>query len=247
MILAKTFEEARASRHQGELFNGTRYWRSDYFGFSKSGLDAPQAFYVEQFPSTVVPPHFHEVNQFQVVVGGGGILGKHGLRPVAVHYAGGHTGYGPLTADTEGLNYFTLRPCADHGAQFLPQCRDKIRYSPIRRNAFGSEIEPWVEQALKGLSVPRLETVLDGYDDGLGAWLLRLGAGATARAPGRQQGGGQYHLVLNGSLRHGEEILARHACLFVSADEAPQQVTAGAEGLELLILQYPSGQAALRA
>ncbi len=246
MILAKTMDEARATRHEAELFNGTRYWRSDFFGHSKSNHGAPQAFFIEQSPSSVVPPHFHEVNQFQVVVEGGGTLGRHGLRPVAIHYTGGHTGYGPLAAEPQGLSYFTLRPCADHGAQFLPQARDRIRYASIRRQWTGGEFALLPGKALQSLETPQVECLLEGYDDGLSAWMLRLAPGATAQAPDPRTGGGQYHVVLDGGVLHEGATLEKHSCLFVSGDESPPHLLAGTQGLQMLILQYPRGQAALR-
>jgi hypothetical protein len=69
----------------------------------------PMAFLVEQSAETVVQAHFHQANQWQVVVGGGGMLGRHAVEPVAVHYTNAFSSYGPLTAGPRGLHYFTLR------------------------------------------------------------------------------------------------------------------------------------------
>lgn len=239
MLLVKTMEEARPSRHRGELHNGTRYWRSDYFGASKSEFDLPQAFYIEQSPGSVVPPHFHVVNQFQVVMDGGGTLGRHHLRPIAVHYSGENTGYGPIIAEPQGLCYFTLRPNVDSGAQFFPEARGKIKYTPNRRNVIGGEIEPISSPALAAMEAPDCRPLIEGYDDGLAAWLVRLGAEGESVAPRTDGGGGQYVVVTGGALRHGETLLPERSCLFLSADEPALGLSAGAQGLEALVLQYP--------
>lgn len=65
----------------------------------------PQGFLVEQPPHSVTPPHFHEVNQFQVFGGGGCKIGKHDAAPISVHYANGHTPYGPISAGEDGFDW----------------------------------------------------------------------------------------------------------------------------------------------
>ena len=52
----------------------------------------------------MVPQHFHHVDQFQVIVAGGGRLGTHGVEPLAVHYAGAYTAYGPIVAGAQGVS-----------------------------------------------------------------------------------------------------------------------------------------------
>ena len=71
---------------------------------------SPTVALIEQPAGFEFMPHFHRQNQFQVFVGGSGSLGRHALAPVVVHYAGAYTGYGPLLAGPEGIQYFTLRP-----------------------------------------------------------------------------------------------------------------------------------------
>ena len=70
-----------------------------------------------QPPHSVTPAHFHQTNQFQVFVGGGGTVGKLRADPLTVQYAGANTPYGPITAEGEGIHYFTLRQEWDSGAK----------------------------------------------------------------------------------------------------------------------------------
>ena len=58
----------------------------------------PMAYLVEQAAGAVVAPHYHQVDQFQLFVGGSGRIGTHALEGVTVHYAGAHSPYGPTPA-----------------------------------------------------------------------------------------------------------------------------------------------------
>ncbi len=69
--------------------------------------------------------------------------------------------------------------------------------------------------------------------------MLRLGAHGEAEGPHPVQGGGQYYLVIGGSLLHAGAELPKWSCLFLSAGEAQPLLRAGAMGLEALVLQYP--------
>ena len=79
-------------------------WRTEYLGpppsvrgptiaqgtadFVPPPADSPQSFRIEQDAGIVVEPHFHYVNQFQVVVAGSATIGRSEVGPIAVHYAG---------------------------------------------------------------------------------------------------------------------------------------------------------------
>ncbi|HYF07793.1 MAG TPA: hypothetical protein VD970_09230, partial [Acetobacteraceae bacterium] len=143
--------EAAPTRFARRTREGATIWRTDFFGPPPSPVGSnsvdpaalptveytdpapgdrrpPQAFLVEQEPGAIVHPHFHFVDQFQVAVDGGGLLGRHPIAPVTVHFAGACTAYGPITPGEAGLKYFTLRASADGtGAQFLPASRGRMR------------------------------------------------------------------------------------------------------------------------
>jgi hypothetical protein len=88
-----------------------------------------------------------------------------------------------------------------------------------------------------------LETVIEPEDDGLAAWFLRAAPGVTAHAPHPNQGGGQYVLVARGNLLQDGNALPCLSCLYVSADEEPLALQAGPQGLEVLIMQFPTAEA----
>lgn len=238
MIRTGTLEKARAERRHHILPNGTGYWRNGLIASPPEDAVAPQAFLVEQDPGTVIEPHFHLENEFQVMVGGSGSLGRHCVEPVSVHYAGAHTGYGPITAGSDGLSYFTLRARMDSGAQFLPGARDKMQRVP-KRHLLGHAVRPCEASDLAARRESEVVTVLEPEAGGIAAWMLRLSAGGTAAAPVRP-GGGRFLLVIGGVLELNGERLPRLSTVFVSAESPAPQLRAGNEGLEVLVLQFPS-------
>src|SRR3546814_9517599 len=73
MILIGSSNEALQQRRRHVLGNGTVYWRSPFIRTEpEDGRPSPTAFLVEQEPNSTILPHFHQANQFQVVVAGGG-------------------------------------------------------------------------------------------------------------------------------------------------------------------------------
>jgi hypothetical protein len=238
MIFAKSFNEVSPDRFEGKLFNGLLYARTNYLGSDTSGRDTPQALLVEQSPNSTIPAHFHGIDQYQVVVRGGGMLGKHDVRPVCIHFAAAYTGYGPVNAEGEGIFYFTLRAQSEPGAFFFPEGR-KHQKPGKRRNLtwdvdLASVGKPTAE--FKGVE---FEEIYPMEDQGLGSWVLRLGPGETFIGPDPMLGGGQYYVVMDGDLNHDGQGFEKWSCVFVEPPESALEVTAGPKGLEALVLQYP--------
>lgn len=219
MIRTGTLELAQANRRHLHLANGTGYWRSDLIvaGDDADGGWRPQAFLVEQDAGSVILPHFHEENEFQVVVDGDGEFGRHPVRPVMVHYAGRHTGYGPIKSGSRGLWYFSLRAIADPGARFLPQARGEMEKGP-KRQLLGETIEP--------------------QPDGIAAWMLRVPPGKPVQPPVHPGGAARFYVVIEGELQWQGERLPRFAAAFVSGEEI-HGALAGDAGVRLLALQFP--------
>ena len=236
MIRTGTPGEAAANRRKLTLANGTGYFKSEFIASPFGEALAPQSFLVEQDPDSVILPHFHVQNEFQVVVKGSGSIGRHAVRPLTVHYTGAHTGYGPITAGPGGLWYFTLRPAMDQGALFLPEARERMQKVP-KRHLLGRPLavsedcsrrrEAWCEEA-----VPP-------QPDGIGGWLLRIPPEGALAAPAHPGGLGRFYMIASGRARVTGALLGRLATVFVTPEEEPVEVHAGAEGAEVLVLQFP--------
>ena len=136
MILTANSEVVRQARRK--TGNG---WLTTFIGENRNtlkqgqtapeaGVLYPMAFLVEKEPHAVTKPHFHEADQYQVIVQGGGRLGTHGVGTVAVHYTDAWSAYGPIVAADEGISWFTLRNTWDSGAQLHA---GRTRDSCVRR------------------------------------------------------------------------------------------------------------------
>jgi hypothetical protein len=212
--------------------NGTKFWLTSYLGPNRytvgaseppgPGTVVPVAFLVEQDPGEVVGAHYHQADQFQVMVAGGGRLGTHDVAPGSVHFAGAWSAYGPLRAGAEGLSYFTLRNGWDPGARYMefPDVRAGLRAVPRRHREVVGETHA---AAPDGFCVRR----------------MRIAPGARETGPNPAGGAGQFWIVLSGSLRVAGAIMPAMSCAFVHPDEAALAVVADAPGAEILVMQFP--------
>jgi len=239
MIRSATLTGEQANRRHLTLADGTGYWRSDLILSSESDSPAPQAFLIQQDPNTVIRPHFHVQDQFQVVAEGSGTLGRHAVASINVHYASRHTGYGPITAGSRGLSYFTFRAVTTPYAYFLPESRDQMQTVP-KRNLLGHPVTLSGAAMLCARTEVTVETIIEPQLDGVAAWLLRLPPNATLVPPGHAKGADRFYLVGEGVMVARSKRLPRFATSFVSADERDFALVAEEDGLEVLALQFPT-------
>jgi hypothetical protein len=246
MTITVSAEAAQAHRRRGSAADGVTFWHTLYVGTTRYNMapgtpepDAealfPMAFLVEQDPGSTASAHYHQQDQFQLVVAGEAMMGLHEVRPLTVHFSGAHTAYGPIRASQDqGVWYFTLRNGFDPGARFmtLPENRIALRAVPGRRH----------REAVAGpLASPTAaaETLLGPEPDGMAAWRYALSAGEAVVGPDPASGRGQYLVVTGGSLTHNSETLPRMSCAFVYPDDAPFEAVAGPDGVEVVAMQFP--------
>jgi hypothetical protein len=237
-VLVGTSERARNSRHSRSLPNGFAFHRSDWMDGGKDPLLSPTVFLVEQPPGSILAPHFHTQNQFQVVMAGGGRLGAHEVRHGCVHYAGAYTGYGPVVAGPEGLSYFTVRAVHETGANFMETSRDKMIRGP-KRHVQGPPLDPSSEVELARLTQPRVTHLIAPQPDRLEACVWYLPPGSRVEAPVPAPCG-QFQLAMAGSMRHHDAWLTGWESRYVAAAEPAGLLEAGPQGLQVLLLQMPA-------
>jgi hypothetical protein len=210
----------------------------------EAGTLYPMAFLVEKEPGAVVKPHFHQADQFQVVVQGSGRLGLHEVGSVAVHYTDPFSAYGPIVASAEGVAWFTLRNAWDPGAQYMPAQRDRLRAARAHhqhRESTAAPLPPLSDAALAGLHADECVEVLAPAPDGMGSWRYRVPSLSTIAGPDPAHGGGQFWLVLAGSVAvPGSALLPVQSCLFVGPADAALTMRAAEGGAELLCVQFPN-------
>lgn len=203
----------------------------------------PMAFLVEKDAGAVVKPHFHVADQYQVVVQGGGSLGKHAIGTVAVHYTDAYSAYGPIIANDHGVSWFTLRNTWDSGALYMPEHRAELREARAKiahREATCGPLPPLSVAELASLSEVKTEAVIEETEDGLGTWRYTVPAGGSVTGPAPATGGGQYWLVSAGSAAvPGGELLPPQSLVFVGPDEAASTMVAGPGGADLICMQFP--------
>lgn len=231
-----SYDDVKANRIKRELPVG-QGWRTNFLAYPE-GTDVseePMGFLVEGNHERVIRPHFHENDQFQVVVSGGGVLGKHKLTIHAVHFSRAYTPYGPINFGAEGLGFLTLRARKDPGAQYIPEAREKLVSVENRKPWQVTEAPDFTrtgDVSLKPFSQIKDERGLAGYS-------LSMKAGAMTTAPDPSNSAGQHIIVTKGSLIYNGREYNGLAVAFVKPHEGAWQITAGAEGLEAIVLNYP--------
>jgi hypothetical protein len=214
---------------------------SSYFGTHGEGdRSGPQGFLVETEPNHVIDPHFHEVDQFQIVVNGGGTFGKHDAPPVSVHYANAFTPYGPIRARADGIAFFTLRVNPAVGARYMPGSRNLLEPRPRRAIMADTTLRPG---APPHRGAPLVQDEVEVADDGLIVRTYRLEPGDAADGPSPRSGGGQYHVVINGSCVSAGDAYLSNSLGWVAPDSDVPRFTAGSQGLDLVLVQFPLGAA----
>ncbi len=194
----------------------------------------PMAYLVEQAPGASVAPHFLEVDQFQLFIGGSGRIGTHRLDGVTVHYAAAHNPYGPIVAGPEGVQYVTLRRQWDRGAQWMPGAAQVLRDLPGRCHvAYTTAPLVWDAGPSSGLRITEVAPQ-QPHVGGVSLWQASPGVVLQADPSGCA---GQFWYLLGGSLL---EPMAQGAgaCIYLASDEAPPPVTAGPQGVQLLQLRF---------
>lgn len=229
-------------------------WHTTYIGKNRNtlregeaapdpGIVYPMAFLVEKDAAAIVHPHFHQADQYQVIVQGGGRLGVHDVGTVSVHYTDSYSAYGPIIAADEGIAWFTLRNAWDAGARYMPAERRLLRESRARfqhREATCGPLAPLSDAELAALADVSGAAVIEETRDGLGTWRHTVRPGGVARGPDPSTGGGQFWLVTAG-MAHvpGGALLPVNSTVFVGPDDQPLAMTAGPSGADLLCMQFP--------
>jgi hypothetical protein len=219
------------------LYRDLRYEITDYLGghgYTGGAADdsLAQAYIVDLLtPHGVIEPHYHDVNQYQVVIRGEGRIGRHPLRPGAIHYVDHHTTYGPIVAGPEGIAYFTLRPQVAGGRFDMPESR---ALKTVRSGA------SYTVQTDLTLPVSQVDTqCVASSPAGARAIVLRVPAGEPIPGPG--VAGAGYYVILSGIVYDDGLVLPTRSCAFRPAGSAALTGQAGRDGTVIAFVAFPPG------
>ena len=229
-----TIEEAAAtSRDDGGAIGNVVV--RDYFGRGHQLRPGPQIYLGEQLDTgSEIFAHFHDVDQFQVVVRGSGRFGRVPVRPVTVQYADAFAPYGPIVAAKGGIGFFVFRRCAATGGWRMPGHAQMIP-KPMGRRFF---IDVADTESRPGEAEAMHEVLRDPDDDGLAIELIRMGPFATSSSP-RGDAGEQHLLVCAGSLTRAGKKLPPLSALVPDPEELAPALAASDEGAVVLVLKFP--------
>lgn len=208
--------------------------RTDYIGSPGIIDEHPQAFYVDRlYPGARIDPHFHDIDQFQVVVDGDCMMGKKHALPVTFQYADAYTPYGPIVGDQQGFGFFTLRPIASGGFFAMPGNRHNMPGRAGRNIAGRFE----TESARPAAGDVCIEDLMPDQSDEVRAVGIRLGPNAATKGIAGD-GGGQYYLVCEGALIEKGKRLPTRSLMHIAPHDPVPELRAGPDGADVLVLQF---------
>src|SRR5689334_7786088 len=108
MVVAVSSDAAAARRCKGEGRSGGSKWHTYHIGRRDVAEieDQPRCHLTEMGPNQTHRRHFHQTNQFQVMLAGSCTVEGAALPLIALHYADRHVPFGPLTSGPDGLCLF---------------------------------------------------------------------------------------------------------------------------------------------
>ena len=200
-------------------------------GYSEDNVD-PQVYLAEILtPNAFERAHFHEVDQFQIFVGGGGQFGKAPIDPVMVQYADAWTPYGPLVGGPDGYSFLTVRRQSSAGALYIPESRQK------RRNLGGRQVsQPFKPAELDDPGAWNM--ILGPYDNGVAAHGIVLGPGEHTKLPAADVE--QFCTVVGGTLQVDGRDHPVASTIRVRTQEEDPELAAGPDGATLVVMNFAS-------
>ena len=237
MATVIAYDDAKVNQVTRTGVDGSRNVSTPLLG-KRGNPDLPLASLVTFAPGRLSTPHFHDVPQYQIMLGGRGKLGRHDIKTNTVHFSRPNTPYGPFTAaDDCSLTCLIIRSRPDTGAQHEVEAIAQLKHMPDRN--------PW--QVTHDVSFPDMggeSTMLQAVPQlqdqhGLATYTLCMKPGTTALTPDPSIGEGLFVVVQKGSLIHDQKEAKAMTLVYVSNKEGPYEIRAGAEGLEGLIVRFP--------
>ncbi|PPR76754.1 MAG: hypothetical protein CFH01_01849 [Alphaproteobacteria bacterium MarineAlpha2_Bin1] len=219
------------------------YFLTPYFGELPENIDSDaknkiiknsshQAYFVEQPPFSTVPAHYHDTNQFQVFLEGKAVFGKKYINSVTIHYAGGHTPYGPIVTEKSSIKYLTLRNNWDSGGKKMPEQKKNLISVP--RVFFLSDKISFKQK----INRKYIEEIYWDKSTHLGISLFYLPKDSSSDFSFPKMGYGKYCLVLLGSILYDSSDIEAQSCFYLRRDEI-YNFKSGREGAIILSMQFP--------
>lgn len=217
---------------------GTTETLYHYFGGRQNDGLGPQGFLTTVTHRTI-GAHCHAVDQFQILFGAPGArYQRHDIPPVMVHYADAYATYGPLRGEDPPLRFFTLRAREDRTMFHMPSDRAGVPYLAHRQRHMDLDEASPAPAAESGV-VGRFELIAL-EDDGMEAFALVAGPGATLELAPKPGTLGQYVYVAAGTVAYEDESFGELSLGWQGPDDEPGTLRAGPSGCRVVVMRFPS-------
>ncbi|MBM3341102.1 MAG: hypothetical protein FJY56_03170 [Betaproteobacteria bacterium] len=142
----------------------------------------PLAALVTFAPGRLSTPHFHDVPQYQIMLGGRGKIGRREVKTNTVHFSRPHTPYGPFTAaDDSSLTCLIIRSRPDTGAQHDAAAIAALNHMPNRNPWQVTHDVTFPDAGAQNVMLQAVPQLQDQH--GLATYTLSMKPGAAALTP----------------------------------------------------------------
>ena len=199
----------------------------------------PQVILSSPDPLGRVRPHYHPTHQFVVVLEGSGSMGREPLKPGIFEYTDKNTAYGPVSIGPEGLSFINCRQVGNQELYPMPESRHIIPRPQGRQKIADANDVPYQVIKLPGSGESvGYKLLIGSEEEGPWAEIFKVGPGQTLQIPARTEELGQYHLVLEGELMVGGEVLGQWSVRYVQGMGASSSAEVGSSGVTVAVLSF---------
>jgi hypothetical protein len=196
-------------------------------------LDGGQALFAE-YGEGVAATHAHPVDQWQIYVSGSAHLAKKLVQLVTIQYTDAWVPYGPIEVTKDGFALLALWPRPNDETYEMPKDATTIRehLRGKQHRIIFKQLDVANEEPTHFSATTLIE------EAAVWARRWRLPADATLETPDPAQGGGQFFIPLQGSVKYEGHEYPRWSAIYVGPQDGRIAIQAGTDGADVLGMQF---------
>ncbi len=198
-------------------------------------LESGQAL-VAEYGAGIALTHAHPVDQWQIYLTGEATLGKKPVSCLTVQYTDAWVPYGPIEVSEKGFALIALWPRPNEVTYVMPDdvklIRANLKNQP-QRILFAN-----LDAADGAIRDPSETSLIEEGDVWARRWQLPPGAALDTPLGQDGGGGGQFFVPLAGEISYDGETYPPWSAIYIGPDDGSINLCAGAQGVDLLGLQF---------
>lgn len=232
MIKLSMKDDAAKTREEKE-YDGKAVFVTNWMSRADAADPEPNIYELEISSDFIQPPHFHQSEEFQLIIEGSGTINSESFQAGSLHYAAPYSAYGPFAPGVDGIKYLTIRMSSDrrsfltatHASEMDGHAQVIKLIQPVDRG-----------DCMNLQSVDSFMAAIDGTAASSG--YVRVPPSFEFDDLQSRIPGDKFLFVKSGSIITCGHTLTQWESMYVTGDEEMFTANSGPEGLELIVLQF---------